>query len=117
MVMAARKKKGKATAQERQPTMSGVSALESTSLGTALQGKKRLPKPRSSSQIDELVWSKAMLDAQAQIVSEYKISCDIEEYYSKMCHVGKTLLAEEVQIDKPHKGTKDSIKPFGQAGG
>jgi len=98
MVMAAKKRKGKATAQERQPTTSGVSALESNStLGTALQGKKRLPKPRSSSQIDELVWSKAMLDAQAQVIDEYKINCDIEEYYSKMCHVGKPLLAEEVQ--------------------
>ena len=94
LVMAAKKtKKGKAKAQEREPASSGVTALESHStLGLALQGKKRFPKPRSSSQIDELVWSKAMLDAHAQI-QEYSISCSIDGYYSKMCQVGKRLVA------------------------
>jgi len=100
MVMAAGKSnsnKGKAIAQEQQPTECGVTALESHStLGLALQGKKRLPKPRSTSQIDEVVWSKAVVNALTQVKEEYRISCDIGDYYSKMCQVGKTLLAEEV---------------------
>ena len=37
-----------------------------------------------------------MVDALAQVKEEYRIRCDIEDYYSKMCQVGKTLLAEEV---------------------
>ena len=68
----------------------------SATLGLALSGLKRQPKPRSCTRIDEIVWSKAQLSALEQLTTEFKVN-EWEQYYESMCSVGKTLLASEIQ--------------------
>jgi len=67
-----------------------------SSLGIALSGKRRQPKPRSVKDIDETVWSTSMLKALEEMQVKYGLNETIEEYYIKMCTVGKFLLADEV---------------------
>jgi hypothetical protein len=67
------------------------------SLGFAISSKRRQPKPRSSKVIDETLWSTALLKAVEELKEHYGLKETIEEYYLKMCHVGKSLLATEVQ--------------------
>ena len=52
----------------------------SATLGIAILGIKRLPKPRSSPSIDELVWGKAQITAQEQLTAELKPRKSWEEY-------------------------------------
>ena len=65
-------------------------------LGTDLGGRRRLPKPRSAVDIDEMRWSSARNTALKEVVKEFSVPCDIEDYYSKMCSVGKHALASVV---------------------
>ena len=65
-------------------------------LGTDLGGRRRLPKPRSAVDIDEIKWSNARNTALKEVVEEFSVPYDVEEYYSKMCSVGKHALASVV---------------------
>jgi hypothetical protein len=94
----ARKQKAhsKATSVKLQKK-SGAEAPErksSATLGIALTTMQRMPKPRSMQHVDELLWGKSQATAQEQLLTEFKINC--EEYYTKMCEVGKVLLAQEI---------------------
>ena len=66
-------------------------------LGIALSSMKRQPKPRSMKEIDETLWSAALIKAVDELKVQYGLNETVEEYYLKMCTVGKSLLAEEVQ--------------------
>jgi len=70
-----------------------------TTLGRALGAIKRLPKPRSKKDddIDEMVWSSALQTACEELAVKYGVTNEWEEYYMKMCAVGRSLLAEEIQ--------------------
>lgn len=65
-------------------------------LGTDLGGRQRLPKPRSAKSIDEIKWSSARQTALSEVVKEFKVPCDVEDYYSKMCSVGQLALVSVV---------------------
>ena len=69
----------------------------SQTLGLALSGKARQPKPRKLGSIDELVWSEARNKAVSELTTEMKMDVPVDEYYENMCLVGKTLLADEIQ--------------------
>jgi len=60
----------------------------------------RLPKPRSKAKtdIDELIWSRAMHDACTDLQEQFQIKNSWERYYEKMCRVGKKLLADKLHI-------------------
>ena len=73
---------------------------------------RKQPKPRSSQVIDEALWSAALLKAADELKVQYGLNEKVEEYYLKMCIVGKSLLAQEVQrktqsiYDYMYKATK-----------
>lgn len=91
------RKPGGAQAQEQKHTKGGAQALEPTStLGVDLGGMSRMPKPRSSKGMNELVWADSMVDARSQVVVEYDVNGDLELYYHEMCKVGQKLMAQEV---------------------
>ena len=84
--------------------MSGARAEEQKSpesLGIALSLHKRMPKPRSMSTADDLVGNEAQSTAQKQLSDEFAEKSTWEEYYTRMCKVGKALLAVEI-----HKRTQ-----------
>lgn len=68
----------------------------SQTLGLALSGKVRQPKPRKMGSIDEIVWAEARTKAVQEIKEDFKIEKTLDDYYTDMCSVGKKLLAEEV---------------------
>ena len=61
-------------------------------LGTDLGGMRRLPKPRSAKDIDEIKWSKARNTALSEVVKDFNVPYDVEDYYRKMCSVGQHAL-------------------------
>ena len=67
------------------------------SLGFAISVMRRQPKPRASKVIDETLWSTALLKAVQELKEYYGLNETLDEYYVKMCPVGKSLLANEVQ--------------------
>ena len=67
------------------------------SLGIALSLLKRQPKPRSTKDIDETLWSVALLKAVDELKVYYGLNETLDEYYVKMCPAGKSLLANEIQ--------------------
>lgn len=98
------KSAGKKKALEQKAQKSGARAEERkspVSLGIALSLHKRMPKPRSMSTVDDLVWSEAQSTAQKQLSDEFAEKSTWEEYYTGMCKVGKALLAVEI-----HKRTQ-----------
>ena len=62
-----------------------------------LQHKTRLPKPRSATSMDEVLWQGAQKSALAETIKEYGIAGELDEYYGSMCTVGKKLLVDRVQ--------------------
>lgn len=65
-------------------------------LGTDLGGMQRLPKPRSAKDIDEIKWSSSRKTALSEVVQDFNVPYDVEEYYSKMCSVGQHALVNVV---------------------
>jgi len=95
-------KKARESKPPKQKTQqkAGVRAGEerpSETLGVAISKLKRHPKPRSKLEIDELIWSGAQQTAMDQLSKEYNEKRSWEEYYLKMCKVGQSLLAGEIQ--------------------
>lgn len=72
------------------PTASGT-------LGEAMSAIKRLPKPRTKSKIDEVLWAAALDKARAELKQQHNLQSEVEDYYDTMCDLGKSLLAAEVQ--------------------
>ena len=70
--------------------------LSSETLGKALSNMKRLPKPRSCAEVDDIVWAEARATAEKEMVEELKINMKCEDYYLKMCSVGQVLFAKEL---------------------
>ena len=83
-------------------------------LGIDLGGRKRLSKPKSIKEIDEIGWASSQQLSIVEITVEYGITndtelessnkCkveqmtdDIEQYYSKMCKVGQQALAYAIR--------------------
>ena len=69
----------------------------SETLGMALSSQPRKPKPRSSSEIDEILWSQAREKAEEEMKKDMEVEGAWEDYYLTMCKVGKCLLAATVQ--------------------
>ena len=82
---------------EQQARGHRTSSEASKTLGLALSSQPRKPKPRSSSQVDEILWSQARTKAEEELKSEMQVEGTWEDYYLTMCKVGKCLLAAEVQ--------------------
>jgi len=61
-------------------------------LGVDLGGAIRLPKPRSTKEINELKWAQAQQTALKEITEEFDIPGDPEDYYGQMCKVGQQAL-------------------------
>ena len=66
-------------------------------LGIALSKLKRLPKPRTMTNIDELVWAAAADKAAEEVKMEFAVKKNLDEYYIRMCEMGRSLLAAEMQ--------------------
>ena len=66
-------------------------------LDIALRGQysSRKPKPRSSSGIDDTIWSGAIDTAKARVEEKFSI-CSLDEHYIGMCALGKSLLVQEL---------------------
>lgn len=81
-------------------TSTGAQALgQGTTRGLEreLEQKIRLPKPRSTSSMDEDIWQGASRSAKAEILQQYAIVGELEEYYESMCKVGRQLLVDRIQ--------------------
>ena len=66
-------------------------------LARDLQDKARLPKPRSASSMNEELWQGARRSAMAEVIQQYGIAGELDEYYVSMCRVGQQLLADRIQ--------------------
>lgn len=69
----------------------------SETLGLALSSIPRKAKPRSDSDIDEILWSDARKIAEKEVTAQFELSASLEDYYTTMCTMGKSLLAAELQ--------------------
>ena len=69
----------------------------SDTLGLAISGMTRKPKPRAAPAVDEILWADARTKAGSEMKHEFQITTTLEEYYESMCRVGKTLIATELQ--------------------
>ena len=58
--------------------------LSSSTLGMALSQLVRLPKPRSSVEVDDIVRAAARATAEEELVKELEIEMKCEDYYLKM---------------------------------
>lgn len=95
------KRRGKTQAPGRKASqVAGRQArgqVPSETLGMELSKLRKRPKPRTASEVDEIVWSAARYKAEEEMKSEFGITQTFEEYYQKMTDVGKALLAQEIQ--------------------
>jgi len=91
-------RRNKATGREASGVRSAASGVQASSetLGIAMSKLIRLPKPRSITDIDDIVWSTAMQTAQDEFRSKFRVKQEWDEYYSSRCEVGRWLLAEEL---------------------
>ena len=80
--------------REAGPTIPGSVIQGQRALGIDLGGRTRLSKPRSIKVVDEIVWASAQQTAIKEISVKYKVTGDIEEYYTTMCAVGQQALAD-----------------------
>jgi len=80
--------------REAGPTIPGSVIQGHRALGIDLGGRTRLSKPRSIKVVDEIVWASAQQTAIKEISMQYKVTGDIEEYYTTMCAVGQQALAD-----------------------
>jgi hypothetical protein len=69
----------------------------SETLGLALSSIPRKAKPRSDFDIDEILWSDARKIAENEVTAQFELSASLEDYYTTMCTMGKSLLAAELQ--------------------
>jgi len=81
-------------AREAGPTIPGSVIQGHRALGIDLGGRTRLSKPRSIKVVDEIVWASAQQTAIKEISMQYKVTGDIEVYYTTMCAVGQQALAD-----------------------
>ena len=102
---------------EQQARGHRTSSEASETLGLALSSQPRKPKPRSSTDMDEILWSKAREKAEEELASKMQVEGTWKEYYLTMCKVGKCLLAAEVQrkislsmIIRPLKSSKSCLR-------
>ena len=92
----------------------GTKALGITgTLGADLGGRKRLSKPRSVKYIDEIKWSSARIEhcfelALNEVIKEFSVPSDVEEYYSKMFNSGKQALVTVTVIHSKIQDTYDA---------
>ena len=80
--------------REAGPTIPGSVIQGQRALGIDLGGRTRLSKPRSIKVVDEIVWASAQQTAIKEISVKYKVTGDIEAYYTTMCAVGQQALAD-----------------------
>jgi hypothetical protein len=80
--------------REAGPTIPGSVIQGQRALGIDLGGRARLSKPRSIKVVDEIVWASAQQTAIKEISVKYKVTGDIEAYYTTMCAVGQQALAD-----------------------
>ena len=66
-------------------------------LGLALSSLERKAKPRTSTQIDEILWSDSRKTAETELKSQFGVTETLAQYYQTMCKIGKSLLANELQ--------------------
>ena len=78
--------------------------VSSTTLGIALSKLKKKAKPRTASDIDEIVWSESRNTAETELTEHrlpreehFEISSSWEEYYLTMAEVRRALLAQDIQ--------------------
>lgn len=80
--------------REAGPKIPGSVIQGHRALGIDLGGRTRLSKPRSIKVVDEIVWASAQQTAIKEISMQYKVTGDIEVYYTTMCAVGQQALAD-----------------------
>ena len=102
MVMVAKVKESsrQQASRSKAKRKAGASTAEQTgaaTLGFALSSLKRLPKPRTTTSIDELVWAAAADKAAEEIKMNFKVKTNLDEYYKGMCEMCRSLLAAEMQ--------------------